>query len=546
MVTEYFCDDSSVKDYRGADLRSSLWKVAAVGLGDPIEIAIHERRGGLAGEGEELASGELVDVSILIDRQMVHPTTASLAACRPDSDGRTSFEYTWRFRGTPEGLAEPGRFELRAQETGEWYAATLMEQNEDGTYVALAAVAPAGGGVGAKEVEFLKVPAHCLRDVHTLQPPRAAERLLVLAVPLEEPMKATLRDGGGEPLSRRLGRETLPTPSVAIQVDRERTTATASVGPATLSHFLSGEVRRCEGLAGESCDRWVIQVGPFARHAIEVRRPRAGGDAVALSVDGQRLVEASRQGLLLGGSAEEQAPGETTAAPAPWRCDFHLVGERSVVFEVYESTLEGGSLNSKGTVHQWLSNMHTCSVTVLDAPGGPFAALAVDGVDFEELPPAAVEVDTSAGASPAAAEAHLCEPLDALFLSYGVLAPYRFREGSSEGGAPSGAAPGLGALLEAVQHLWSGFAVPSRPPCGLAEEGCYCERPAAAAKAPPPPAGGSLLELPRLFEERIRVPLLKNGLWSSCSAPPDMREEAGDVHQDMRQSPGAKCSRAGA
>jgi len=92
--------------------------------------------------------------------------------------------------------------------------------------------------------------------------------------------------------------------------------------------------------------------------------------SVSLTVDGEVLCD---------------APAEVLSGKhGKWQCSFQLTGERIVDWEVYQTNVDGTVLDTTGEVRERSTFSNTCHVSF--AEGVSEARLAVDGIDFDELP----------------------------------------------------------------------------------------------------------------------------------------------------------------
>jgi len=175
---------------------------------------------------------------------------------------------------------------------------------------------------------------------------------------------------------------------------------TASAGHQVLSHFVSGEVQ------AKTCDvqrlrhSWTVQAGPFAEHTIEVVKRHTLGKIVTLLVDGKVLVESTAADIGCSGSE--------------WQCQFRLIGERVLDFEVYKTNANGGVLNETGHVKEIRKYVHECCVTIPNDWEVSSARLFIDKIPFTELPMEVQRYEESALST---------TPL-ALLHTYGISTPY--------------------------------------------------------------------------------------------------------------------------
>merc|ERR1712048_1139037 len=86
----------------------------------------------------------------------------------------------------------------------------------------------------------------------------------------------------------------------------------------------------------------------------------------------------------MGASAEDLG-----CATAAWECKFRFVGEKVMKFDVYESNLEGVTLETRGQVTKREKYSHECSVFLKDERDFSKAEFVINDVYFQDLPPKA-------------------------------------------------------------------------------------------------------------------------------------------------------------
>jgi hypothetical protein len=147
-----------------------------------------------------------------------------------------------------------------------------------------------------------------------------------------------------------------------------------NIGPTIWEHFLSGEVRRGESGATRLERTWTVQLGPFARHTVCLKKKNHVNSVMTLYVDGEVLLECTSADI--GGS------------PDVWRGKFSFVGERLMDFNIYEETKDGWPLDNQTTVTQPIQYRHVVEVAYQHRAIDNLvdAALSIDGVPFSQLP----------------------------------------------------------------------------------------------------------------------------------------------------------------
>jgi len=217
-----------------------------------------------------------------------------------------------------------------------------------------------------------------LREALSMKPLTVPENCLMLEVPKQDPLHAVLSLANGELVTHHFGRPSPPrvasqkNSEIAVKVSKDRTTLTASAGHQVISHFVSGEVQAKTSEAERLRHSWIIQVGPFAEHKVEILKKHTLGKAVTLVVDGQVLVEGTAWEIGCEGNE--------------WDCKFRFIGERVIDFEVYKTNAEGGVLDETGHVKDRRRYVHECYVTIPNERDFSSARFFVDGLPFTGLP----------------------------------------------------------------------------------------------------------------------------------------------------------------
>mmetsp|Transcript_17018 Transcript_17018/g.36918 ORF Transcript_17018/g.36918 Transcript_17018/m.36918 type:complete len:495 (+) Transcript_17018:78-1562(+) len=458
-VLEFRSLDNTMLSNLGKHCKLNRWKVGVGDCNKPLDIQLHIDRS---------VTGRC-DVGIVCGEKQVFPF--------PDDRGRLADkgimkqDFVWRypFRGTVKGLGKEKMFEVRPPNQGgeRWYPATLKEQLPDGHFQAMVFMPDLLHG--ERPVFFPLVNKANIRAATTERPVQIPERHLILSVPKEDPLAATLTIDD-ELITHFFGRPT-PAPArsgkeqksrVLFQVSQDRSTVHADVSFATLQHFLTGDVQALASVAARQRHEWCIQVGPFAEHKIELsRQSRVGlpssGKVLTLKVDGEVLVMATAEDI--------------DCKPDNWTCTFRLVGEKYLDWDVHECDLEGNGLDSKGLVTQKSKYTHELVVNFNPIDTSlQSATLSIDGKPFESL----VEykgLDKSEQLS--------CPP-ESLYGTYGLLTPWKLTE------QPPG---GCDQLEKVMDSLWADPIVFLSKCCGVSTA------PPQPAKDTPKPASSSTTTL---------------------------------------------------
>lgn len=213
---------------------------------------------------------------------------------------------------------------------------------------------------------------------------------------------------------------------------------------------MSSELYAVESSGTKTNMFWKIMIGPFAEHTLLLEKrlvtqgaqmiSKAVGDLkggikhvkdlaetsvlqqsklISLTVDGKLLVEAT--------SEDFEADWESESSPAvgsedSWVCKFRFLGERSIMFKVFETNGSGTALDSTDLVeglkkHQ-MKICKACTVCVDDLTDLSTATLDIDGVNFHDLKPYA---------APEAEPPISCDP-QVLSMQYDILAPHKVRD----------------------------------------------------------------------------------------------------------------------
>jgi len=283
---------------------------------------------------------------------------------------------------------------------------------EDGLFEVLALQEEAQGRWS--EVRYPAVDKRDLREAASQNPIAVPESFLQLEVPKQNPLGAVLSINGKELVTHHFGR---PSPklvekeksAVAFKVNRERSLVTANVGHTVLSHFVSGTVQAVTMDAERSKHSWMVSLGPFAEHKVEIVKKHTVGKILTLLVDGEVFVESS--GADIGCKGHE------------WKCSFRFVGEKVLDFEVYKTNKDGIPLDSTDHVEERRKYQHECVVSVANDWDLSQAEFFIDGTHFNELP---MKLESHE-------EANLELDPRAMKQSYGIAVPYKVDETAPTG-----------------------------------------------------------------------------------------------------------------
>jgi len=182
MVLQYTCRDQSVITTLSTSCQESNWKIAVGG------------------------GSHVIDLKLIVDTHLVGKPSVGVV-CNgkhifPHSDNdraKLKEDLKWQcpFRGTIVGIGERNCFEFKPEHgDGDlWYAATVLEQREDGLFK-VAVSMPAGEG-GLRVVEFPAVKEELLREAEgQKRPVKTPLRSLILQVPMADPKSSTLSVDG--------------------------------------------------------------------------------------------------------------------------------------------------------------------------------------------------------------------------------------------------------------------------------------------------------------------------------------------------------------
>jgi hypothetical protein len=373
MVQEFYCHDSAVLQSLGSHHQEMRWNIVA-GLGTPP-----------------------LELKIMTDGGLVHSTKVGVVAGLdeagrprqvfplPGPNGHTKeklkedVRWSQKFRGSVADLNKKHFYEVRLPDQlggYRWNLATVTHQRMD--YVE-AVVAMTDQYETAREVHFPAVAMADVREAASKKPLSCPERVLSLEVPKANPLHATLAVDG-EPITHFFGRPTPPpskeassnfaagTQTLRLKVDKARKRCTGNFSTECLSDFLKSEVQLVESQSTRLKHTWTISLGQTAEHVIEIEKKWSMSKIVTVSVDGSRMVEAKAEDL--------ECPTHEFV------CNFCLVGERFLEFEVHETNADGIVLDSTGVARSRMKVMKHCSVHIPDENDFNTAVLLVEGVPF--------------------------------------------------------------------------------------------------------------------------------------------------------------------
>merc|ERR1711988_756664 len=321
------------------------------------------------------------------------------------------------FRATIRGINETNYFEVCPSHLNAdiWYPATITGQRADGFFEVVAQQIDARGCL--RTVTYPAVERADLREASSKRPLAVPECSLMLHVPQHDPLKAVL-SVDGEPLTHHFGRPspspcgllTTAKPKINLQVSRDRKAVTANVGHGALSHLVSGDVCSVNSKVERLSHSWTVRCGPFAEHTIKIVKNYTLGKIVTLTLDDKVFVESSAADIGCHGSE--------------WQCNFQLVGEHVLDFEVFKTNRDGFALEETDHVVEKRKYVHKCSVIVPNDRDLSTAQLFVNGSNFRELRVMSESVRE---------EPSLCMDPMVMTQSYGITVPYKV-----DHSAPSG------------------------------------------------------------------------------------------------------------
>lgn len=423
-VLKFTCHDDSFLTSVGKHCKELRWLIAVSHDPKPVEVCVTVDK-------QVIGSPE---VHVECNSKQVYPAVDN----NKKSRAKLTVDFTWRwpFRGLIRGIQVPNYFEVRPEHllADAWFPATVNEQMEDGQFK-VTAMMPNGAG-GFRPIDFPVVRATNLREAHSKSPVDVPQCALVLQVPKNDPMHACLLvENGynqGDMITHFFARQSPPAPGglmgarpadprIVFDVSKDRRLIKANVGYATLTHFLSGQVRTVSRDSPSRLKKnWTIQVGPYATHVVQLEKASQNSKVVTLTVDGEVLCESAAEDI----EAREDW----------WECNFRLTGERFLEWNIHKTNVDGVALPIKGQVVQRTIFSHNCNVSFTDNISE--ATLYVDNFEYKELPDAVEPTNDQA----------LEMAPEALSGSFGLTAPYQvdsmaptgmiasFRGAAGEGG----------------------------------------------------------------------------------------------------------------
>jgi len=270
----------------------------------------------------------------------------------------------------------------------QWLTCIVIEQRADGLFKVIANMPNARHG-GFHSTEVPAVRAVNLRTLHDQQPIVVPQGSLVLQVPKGNPLDVSLfvQHHGADSAVQSTDKIThffarhSPAPAKGLTassqqrlkftVSQDRKMVSCDKGYNYIRHFLSGEVRCIDRKTTKNFKKaWTVQIGPDARHIVEVEKKHATSKIVTLSVDGEILCEALAEDI-------ESEDGK-------WECNFRLCGERFLEWEVYQTNADGMTLETTGEVLQRSVFSHDCFVSFEQNIAE--ATLTIGGLEYANMP----------------------------------------------------------------------------------------------------------------------------------------------------------------
>mmetsp|Transcript_53564 Transcript_53564/g.148956 ORF Transcript_53564/g.148956 Transcript_53564/m.148956 type:complete len:440 (+) Transcript_53564:64-1383(+) len=362
MVLEYVCHDDVAISGLGSQCKESRWKVQA-GVGtEPFVIKVHV---------DKAVVGS-TQVMVECAGEKVFPASGSAQKAKMEED----IFWSKSFQGTVKGIGVRDVFEVRPPAFGvrHWFKCILTRQHDEG-YFEVMALMPDGKG-DFKEECLKDVEPRDIREASSKKILELVERRLTLEVPMSDALHATLSVDNGDLITHYFARPTPPpgklaSPMLKIKVNKERTEVSGDVGHSVLTGFVAMQPHQVETSADKLKHSWTLQIGPWSEHKILVEKKYAKSPIVTLTVDDTLLCEA--------------APEDLDISSDVWECKFQLKGEKCLNFEVYETTPDGVTLDSKDDVNIWSKVMVECDVRVPDGNDLSSAQLFVDGNSYLDL-----------------------------------------------------------------------------------------------------------------------------------------------------------------
>lgn len=324
------------------------------------------------------------EVSVIVDNESIFPGPEF---SRPMARMRGDFSYSWKFRGMVPGLHHSGIFELDIgnmfdgpEAESRWIDCVILDQRADGLFE-VSAIDPSRP---KEHIMYPGIRAELMRFKDGGKPLEIPEHVLAIEVPKGDPLRTTLLVDD-KPMTHYLGRGSPkgmaggfggPTPPVNIFVEKDRKSCTIDAGHTLLSHFLSNEVMAGTCTPERRKKTWVLKVGPFAEHVIQIERKYkmvGVSSIVTLSVDGTTMVESNSEDV------------DSDPLVAKWQASFKFFGERFIVWDVPETDRHGHVLETRGFLRQPFRFTNTIEVRITDSRNFFSADLFVDQKNFNDL-----------------------------------------------------------------------------------------------------------------------------------------------------------------
>jgi hypothetical protein len=363
MVMRFSCHDGTAGENTEGNCEEIQWIVGYDRKAAPIDIKVQVQQGLHAN-----------DVRIESEGKPIFPSAGEHAKAKL----LENICYHWPFRARIHGISEHHFFEFHAPNPmcDTWLPATVLDQRDDGLFDVSVQEPNASGQL--MEVKHHAVDKTRLRETSTGKPVIVPEAALMLEVPKQDPLGATLKVANGERVSLSFGRP--HEREIRFQVDKDRKTVTADVGHGILANFASGDVQSIKSDAERLCHTWAFQLGPFAEHIVEISKTDTlDNNVITLLVDGEVMVKAK--------------PANIGCIDSDWQFDFRFVGECVMDFEVLETNLDGTSSDVTEHVKEIRRYVHECKVLLPKDMDCSSAELLIDGMSLTELPVKATAMD---------------------------------------------------------------------------------------------------------------------------------------------------------
>jgi len=299
FVEEFCCKEQASVPSLGAHDKVMRWKIRVVGvegqhlapapaIGAPPPpdedagprpavcqtkvIEVHVSKGAASRQNR-------TEVSVVSDFESIFPgPSVEKAMSRMKED----FNYNWKFRGTVPFLGRAGFYQLDQGKLFEgpggdsnWIECTIQEQRPDGLFEISAAANPSRP---SEMTTYPGISPALMRTKAAEKPLEVPQHVLAISVPKDAPHQTTLLVDN-RPMTLFLGRGSPkgsdgsfggPTEAMKIFVEKDRKNCTVYAGHSLLTHYLSGEPMAGEVKPSKLKKSWVLQLGPFAEHVIEI------------------------------------------------------------------------------------------------------------------------------------------------------------------------------------------------------------------------------------------------------------------------------------